>query len=296
MPLPLIKRIRYRLEWALAVVGFAFFRLLPIGTASDIGGFIARKLGPHVKVSLRARENLIHAFPDWSNKQLDNTIEGIWDNLGRYVAEFPHVADMDEKTFRSHVEITGLEHLKAMQNHPGGTLLFAAHMGNWEFGLKVPQMQGFPFAIVYRPLNNPYMEKLVNSYRDRYCRGGIPKNFGGGREIIRRLKNGEPVAVLIDQRMATGIPLSFFGRTAMTSTSVADLALKYGYPVFPCRFERIGRQAKFRITYYPPLVVTSTGDHTEDSRRIMQTTHDMLTEWIREKPEQWFWVHKRWAL
>lgn len=289
------KRLQHRLEWLLISGLFALFQRLPLETASDFGGWLARRVGPHLKVNRVARRNLSQAFPEWSGDKVDAVTRDMWDNLGRYATEFPHIAKLTPEQFAAITEIEGAEHLLAAKHFGTGTLIFSGHMANWEMGVKTGTELGIPLSAVYRPLNNPHMDALVNHYRNQYQTHGIAKTASGGRELLKTLRDNGHVAFLLDQKMNSGIPISFFGRDAMTATSIADLHLKHGYPILPARIERIGKKPRFKVTIFPPLEYDKTGDTKADVKAIMQATHRLLEDWIRERPEQWFWVHKRWG-
>lgn len=288
-----LKRISHWMEWLLVKWGFAFFSLLPMHTASNIGACVTRMIGPHLKVSQVAKRNLQAAFPDWSEEKITQTVIGVWDNVGRYATEFPHVASMTRDDFFRKVEVIGEEYLRATEGT--GALFYSCHIANWELGIKMAAMFDLPVSAVYRPLNNPMVDTLINSYRNQYQVRGLTKTTTGGREMIRELKAGNKVAILIDQKMNTGIPVPFLGRDCMTTTSIADLAIKYGYPILPVQVERIGRSANFRITISPPLEFTLSGDYKSDALMIMTMAHARMEDWIRQNPEQWFWLHKRWG-
>lgn len=290
------KRLRHGLEWAVLHILFALMRCVGLRRGSNLMGWLARRVGPRLgKKNRIARTNLRLAFPDWTEQQINDTVAGVWENMGRYLAEFPLIAPMPAEEFRQIAEIRGEEHMKAAAASGKGMLLFSAHMANWELGAKASWACDTPFAVVYRPLNNPWVDTLTNNHRNQYQLRGLPKNTQGSRDLLKTLRDGEPVAILIDQKMNTGIPVPFFGREAMTSPAIAELAIKYGVPIIPTRVERLGRNARFRITFEPPVEWESTGDKKADAKAIMCKLHDIMEGWIRERPDQWFWVHKRWG-
>lgn len=287
-------KIRNRLEWLGLKLLIGLFSLMPIETASNVAGKFARVVGPYVGKSNVARRNLKASFPDWSDEKIKAVIADMWESLGRYFGEFPHIAKLTNEEFLAMTEFVGKERLLSLKDHNNGALIFSCHMANWELGAKAAHVLQVPLSVVYRPLNNEYVNELVNSYRDQYQSVSIAKSNTGGRELIKGLKEGSRVAILIDQKMNTGIPVPFFGRDAMTTTSIADLAMRYGYPVIPARVERLAHAPKFRITIYPPLEYEVTGEYEKDARNIMLAAHAMMESWITERPEQWFWLHKRW--
>lgn len=295
MQTSLLKRLRQFVEWGILKILFALFRLIGIRRSSAFMARLARLFGPKLGKSRIARMNLRHAFPDWTDEQIEATVTDMWENMGRYLGELPHIPTLSAKEFRTIAEIRGEENLHATTSGGKGSLFFSAHMANWELGAKSSWACGVPFAIVYRPLNNPLTERMTTGFRNCYQLRGLPKTAAGTRELMKTLRNGEPVAILIDQKMNTGQPIPFFGRNAMTATAIADLAVKYGYPITPTRVERIGDEPKFRITFEAPVEWVPTGDDKADAVALMGKLHSIMEGWIRERPDQWFWVHKRWG-
>lgn len=284
----LAKRLAQWLEWRGVRGLFALLGRLPIEKSSDIAGNIARHIGRNLTRHLSAKENLRLSLPELTEEQAESVLDEMWKNLGRYFGELPHMAGMSAEECRQRTDIIGEEHYRAAVACKRGSLFFSAHMGNWEWGAKTAWALGTPFSIVYRPLNNHYLETLVTSIRNRYQATGIPKNNAGGRALIRLLGEGKPVAILIDQRMRSGQMIPFFGREAPTSTAMAHTALKYGCPIIPTRVERL-EDSHFRVTFEPPM---ETEGKTPEA--ITRETHGILERWISERPEQWFWVHRRW--
>lgn len=295
MRISLLKRLRHVVEWAVLTALFALFRRLGIRRSSAFMAALARKFGPKLSKSRIARSNLRYAFPDWSEAQIEATVTDMWENVGRYLGELPHIPRLSAEEFREIAEIRGEENLHAATSSGKGSLFFSAHMANWELGAKSSWACGVPFAIVYRPLNNPLTETMTTGFRNHYQSRGLPKTAAGTRELMKTLRKGEPVAILIDQKMNTGQPIPFFGRNAMTSTAIAELAVKYGYPITPTRVERISDAPTFRITFEPPVEWEPTGDDKADAIALMGKLHRIMEGWISERPGQWFWVHKRWG-
>lgn len=293
-PLPqkhvsLCKRVGHRLEWCILASLLAFFSWLPLSTAADVTGLIGKMLGKIAPQRKRARRNLQHIFPHQNTAEREAIIDGMCESMGRYFGEMAHIGGMSAEEFRTITEIVGEEHYHAAVHDPRGSLFFSAHMANWEWAAKTAWVLGTPFSIVYRPLNNPLIEAVTTNIRNTYQRNSIPKSSAGARELINTLRRGEPIAILIDQKMSNGIPIPFFGHDAPTSTSLGDMALKYGSPIVPTRVERIGKH-RFRVTFEPPLDTSG-----KDALDIMKDAHSVLERWISERPEQWFWVHRRWG-
>jgi KDO2-lipid IV(A) lauroyltransferase len=284
------KSARQRLE-AIAVAGLiGLFRALPPDAASALGGAVARVVGPHLGVSRVARRNLARAFPAWDDAAISATLREVWDNLGRVAGEFPHI----DWLVHNRIEVIGIEHLHAMRDDGACGLFISAHVANWELAGAVAGREGLPITLVYRAANNPWVEEVYREGRSASAKGGqIAKGSEGAREIMAVLKRGGHIGMLVDQKMNDGIAVPFFGRDAMTAPAIARFALKFRCPVVPARIERLGG-AHFRLTFDTPLVLPDTGDSHADNLSLMVQMNDRIEEWIRQRPGQWLWLHKRW--
>lgn len=289
----LTRRIAHPLE-AVAAYGFAALcRALPLDTASNLGGWIGRTVGPRLPGTRTARRNLTRAFPERTPAEIDAIVTGMWDNLGRTMAEYPHLDALGEFGPGGRTELVGGEHIHTMRDDGTAGILVSGHLANWEVQSVVSRKLGLELALVYRAPNNPIVDRLLTDLRGAATGTHVPKGPDGARALIRILGNGGHVGMLIDQKMNDGIAVPFFGRDAMTAPAAAQLALRAGIPIRPARTERLGG-ARFRITVLPPLEPPATGDRNADVRIVMQRLNDLLESWIRERPEQWLWVHRRW--
>lgn len=283
-------KLRHRAEAFAARLGIGLFASLPVDAASALGGWLARAIGPRLKVSGVARRNLIRTFPDKSAAEIEAIVAEVWDNLGRVVAEFPHM----DWIMHNRVEVVGGEHLDNLRDDGLPGLFVSAHLGNWEISGASVVLAGIPITLVYRAANNPLIEKLYRRYRSAIAKGGqVAKGPEGAREIMRILKDGGHLGILVDQKMNDGIAVPFLGRDAMTAPAVGRFAVRFKCPVVVARVERLGG-ARFRVTLLPPLEYAVTGDTHADTLAIMTAINDQLSHWIRERPGQWLWLHKRW--
>lgn len=281
------KRIEYAFETAAAYLVYGFFRLLPLAAASSLGGWLLRKIGPRMGISRVALANLDLAFPEKPAQEKRRILNGMWENIGRVVAEYPHLGHLWQQ-----VEVRGEEHLAARAAGKP-SIFFGGHLANWEINAIAARNMRLPVYLVYRKPNNPWVDGLLRHARNAGAAGHIGKGMEGAREILALLRQGKAVGMLIDQKLSEGIPVPFFGHDAMTSDAMARFALKLGCTLYPVRVERL-RGATFRVTLHPPLAVESTGDREADIRRITAAANALLESWIRERPEQWLWIHRRW--
>ena len=274
---------------------YALFSLFPVDRASALGGWLARTVGPRLPVSRRALANLRRALPDLPPERHRAIIHGMCDNLGRVMAEHPHLERMWDDQASGRIEVVGAEHLPrpAEDGAKRPCLMFSGHIANWELLPAGASRYGLSLTSIYRRPNNPLIHNLMTDHR-RAGRGRlVPKGRDGARAIVAALAEGGTVAMLVDQKMNDGIPVPFFGHPAMTAPAVAQLALKFRCPVLPTRSERLDG-ARFRLTVLPPLEPPDTGNREADVREMMAQVNGLLESWIRERPEQWLWLHKRW--
>jgi KDO2-lipid IV(A) lauroyltransferase len=281
-----------RLEGWGAALCFRGFGLLPLDWASAVGGALARAIGPRLGISERARLNITRALPELSEAEVADMIAGMWDNLGRVAAEYPHLRKIHVFDPRGLVETHGFEHVDRAVAAGRRMIIFSGHIANWEIGMLAAVQYGVSVAQIYRAANNPLVDRMITRFRGT---GGelIPKGTVAARRALSVLRRGAHLTMLADQKMNDGIPVPFFGRMVMTSSALAALALRFDCDVLPARVERLGG-ARFRLTVFPPLPLPRSGDHHADVASLMARVNQILEGWIRDRPEQWFWVHRRW--
>jgi Kdo2-lipid IVA lauroyltransferase/acyltransferase len=285
-------RFTDRLEaWGAASL-FSGFKFLPLDSASAAGGALARRIGPFLGVSKHARRNLSRAFPKFSETEIEHVVAGMWDNLGRVAAEYPHLRNIRVFEPGGRVETHGFEHVDRAVVAGRRIIAFSGHIANWEIGMLAGAQHGISVAQIYRALNNPLMDRMIARFRGD--RGElIPKGAIAARRAIAALRRGTHLGLLADQKMNDGIPVPFFGRLAMTAPALAILALRFDCDVLPLRVERLNG-ACFRVTVFPPLPLPRSGEPRADAAALMARVNAILEEWIRDRPEQWLWVHRRW--
>ena len=285
-------RLAHRLEAWEAAVLFGAFGLLPIDWASAIGGWLARRVGPFLGISKRARLNLSRALAGLSDAETERIVAGMWDNLGRVIAEYPHLGEIRVFDPNGRIQTLGFEHMDRAVAAGRRMIIFSGHIANWEIGMLAAVQYGISVAQIYRAANNPLVDRMITRFRGS---GGelIPKGTVAARRAIAVLRRGAHLTMLADQKMNDGIPVPLFGRPAMTASALASLALRFECDVLPARVERLGG-AHFRLTVFPPLPLPRTRDHHADVAALMTRVNQTLEAWIRNRPEEWFWLHRRW--
>lgn len=286
-----LKKIKHLLEYVIFLVIINIIKLFGIDRASKICSIIARKIGPLLPVSKIARKNLQSIFGQNSN--YNKIIDELWDNFGRFIGEFPYTNSMSEAEVEKRIELVGTENLVKFNQLNQPFLLFTGHFANWDFALRIIDKLYPKFGIVYRKANNPYVNKIINHYRQTNHIQLIAKGPHGAKDLLKSIKAGYAIAMLVDQKMNDGIEVPFFGLPAMTPHAIAKFALQFNYPVVPCQIIRT-KGSYFKVIVHPPLKFKQTEDNASDYYNIMLQINQILEDWIRQNPGQWFWFHNRW--
>ena len=271
---------------------YLLFRVLPVDAASNLGGFLGRTLGLLMSsANQRAHSHLSMVLPELPEQERRRIIRGMWDNIGRTLAEYPHLLRLLKDGDR--IEVVGAEHAIDDTDTPQARIMIGAHIGNWELpGSWLAHHLG-KLTTIYRAPNNRLADWLIRRIRKGTGMVLYQKGEEGTRAAMRALSKGESLGMLLDQKLNRGVAVPFFGRDAMTTPALAVFALRYNCAVVPARVERLGG-ARFRLTFYPPLRFESTDNRHADVKAIMSTVNEIYESWIRERPEQWFWMHRRW--
>ena len=305
------------LEAAPIWAALGLFKILPRRAAAAFGAAMARAIGPWLPMTRAARRNLELCFPEKSAAERAALVRAMWDNLGRIAGEFTHRRALWDKSLLAaaerygadrlraaalagervtldaeRIQIVGAEQFRMLLDVQRPALLFTAHMGNWEVMPWTAARMGLKLAVIYRRPNNPMIARLIEGRR-----GGLveflPKGMQGAFGAARVMESAGRLAMLVDVKENKGVALPFFGRPAMTGTALATLALRYNALVVGVYTERLGPH-RARITLERPLQVARTGDEDADVKAIMSAINARVEAWVRERPDQWLWLHKRW--
>lgn len=291
-PVSPLQDLAWRIEVAIFNAWTFVFRLVPLDAASAIGGAFLRLIGPLSPAHKTARRNLEIAFPEQSPAWRARVLRSSWDNLGRTAAEFSHMDRISPESGR--LEIVNLERLHALNAQGRPAVLVGGHFANWECLARAIVASGVTTQITYRAANNPYIDAAIIESRRRYgVRLFAPKGGDGSREILGAMGRGESVGIMNDQKFNGGVAVPFFGVDAMTAPGPTRMALRFCGEFQPMSVQRL-QGARFRVTVYPPIPLERTGDRAADIRAGVEKVTAFIEERVREKPEDWFWVHKRW--
>jgi KDO2-lipid IV(A) lauroyltransferase len=285
-----------RLEAVALRRGIQVARTLGPVAASNLGGRLVRTVGPWLPVSRVAEANLRRALPELDSRARHRVLSDIWENLGRTMAELPHVGALQRTADGPGWECQDDTALRALGDRGGPAILFSGHLANWEIGLAVAAGLGLTVSWFDRAASNKLADVVIQDMRRDAMGAAVPmfaKGRAGARDALAHLRRGGLLGMLVDQKLDDGIAVPFFGCPAMTTPALAQFALRFRCPVIPIHPVRLG-PARFRVICEPPLALPDTGDQTADVYALTLAVNATLERWIREQPGCWLWMHRRW--
>jgi KDO2-lipid IV(A) lauroyltransferase len=299
-----LRRLRVRLNKPRDVIaGFfgvgllRFVRRFDPMRSADVSARLLRRIGPLTKYHRIGRENLAMAFPEKSQAERDAILMGVWDNLGRTAAEYAHLDRLWDLDWQNpHEGRMVSDHVALFDQvrddgKPG--VIFAAHLGNWELPALLTAMYGFKGGVVYRAPNNARVAAEVKRIREGLMGQLIPTGIEGVVVARSILEDGGHVGMLVDQHSRTGTPVTFFGRECLANPLLARLARLYECPIVGVRVIRLPEH-RFRIDAVGPIDPPRDAKGRIDEQATMQLITSIVEGWVREYPEQWLWLHRRW--
>ena len=290
-----MKAIKYFFEFIIIISLFIIFKIVGLKNASNLGSVIGKNVGPFFRSKNITKENIRLGLGSIDKDKEKEIIDGMWSNIGRTFAEYVFLKDFKfDKTKFSHMKINGVDNLNKIKNSNKPVIFFSGHFANFELMAMELDKSGIKTAAIYRPLNNFFLNPLMEYLRMKYiCPTQIPKGRAGMREIINRIKTGYSVALMMDQRVSEGQKVSFFNRPAFTTTIPAQLALKYDCELVPIFLER-KENISFEMTIHEPYKIEKTGNDNEDTTNIILKINQIIEKMIIKNPKQWIWSHNRW--
>jgi len=284
------------LAWRLEALGFdlvtGLARAFPIDLVSDFGAWLFQRLGPLTGAHRVAETNLRIAFPDASDAEIARLLKEQWAHAGRWAVEFPVLDRIIADPSR--VEVVGAERLAEIAGAKTPVVFISGHFSSFEIMPAAIIHAGITCQITYRAANNPHVDARFKASRWRYgVRLFAPKGGDGARELLEAMARGESVALMNDQKFNGGVAAPLFGVTAHTAPGPSRLALRFGTVLQPMSVQRKAR-ARFRVVVHEPIRLETTGDRTADIEAGVRQVNAFIEARVRERPAEWFWVHKRW--
>lgn len=288
---PALRHVVWLGEAAVLALFWGLLRLLPLDTASALGGRLLGAIGPRLAKHRHVRRNLEIAFPARPAAEIEELARGVWRTLGRMLAELPLLARIWREA-EQRVEIVAKGEARAPGAPPRPAILVTGHFANWETTVPAAVSLGHPVVALYAPDANPWIGRMILRARGALGIELIPRD-GGVRSLVRALRDGRSVGLIVDTRIDEGEWVPFFGVPALTTTVPARLALRFGCDLIPVQVERTDG-ARFRITFHEPIPPAAEGDDAARARAMTERLHACFETWIRQHPEQWMCTKRRW--
>ena len=284
-----MKKINHIIQYIFINFFFIIFKLIGYKASSKLGFVIGRYLGPIFRSKSLIIRNLKKANID-KNNNYEEIAKNVFGNYGRIFSEYMHLKNFKNDNLHKYFSIEGLNHLKNIKKNGDKVVFVSGHFNNFELMAMQIEKAGVDCAAIYRPLNNPYLNSIMEKIRTKdICKNQIRKGRAGSREIIRFLSKGTSIALMIDQRVREGEKISFFGSPATTTTIPAQLIKKYGCNVVPIYIERI-KSHYFKMYVSKPIKISKSRSISEITKYLNITLEKMILKNI----DQWIWTHDRW--
>ena len=289
-----MKKILQIIEFIIFVIFFNIFKMLPLKFASRIGGYILKMIGPLTKSNKTSLKNLNKIYSEKDRKEIAAISKKSWENLGKTFAEFSHLKKIISKD-NGYISIDGINYLNQIKNKKEQAIFIAIHQSNWEIIGPIIIENGLEINSVYRHINNPLINKFVLKVRKKlYSSSKLsPKGKKSAQDMLRSIKEGLSLGLLIDQRDSSGIKVPFLGKSALTQIGFIKLSKKFNLKIYPIENQRIG-ETDFKIIIHNPINLKIIKNKSEN--QIINEIYDVIGKWINKYPENWLWQHNRWEL
>ena len=258
--------------------------------ASNFGGFIGSFFGQMFRSKKLIENNIKKSLPKINENETAEIIKAMWSNYGRILSDYVFIKNFRQSKLEKYLEIEGKEIFEEIKKNGEPVVFISGHFNNFELMAMEIEKSGVSVAAIYRPLNNIFLNKIMELIRKKYiCKHQIKKGISGIREILQFCKKGFSIALMIDQRVSEGIKSDFFGQPALTTTIPAQLVKKFGYKIVPIYIERINK-LNYKMKINRPIKF----DKNETIENITDQLNNWLEKMISIKPNQWIWSHNRW--
>ena len=286
-----MKNLKYFLQFFCILFLFGVFKIVGIKFSRIISENIMVVLGPIFRSKKIIIKNLSIAFPNFNENEKKQILKDMWINYGRIFAEYMFIKNFRQSSIgERNINIENQYILENVKKDSKPVIFISGHFNNFELMAMQIEKLGIDLAAVYRPLNNKFLNPLMESIRKKYiCKKQIKKGISGTKELLLNFKKGTSIALMIDQRVSEGIRVDLFNEKALTTTIPAQFIKKFGAKIIPVHIERINVE-KFNITFQDPIKFSKDSN----IETITYKLNNILEEMIKKNPSQWIWSHNRW--
>ncbi len=286
----LIKNIKYFFQFIAILLLFLLFKLLGLKISRSIASKIFIFFGPIFRSNAITNSNINKAFPNTDINFKKKIIHEMWSTYGKILSEYNFIKDFKENEFEKKIEVQGQIELEKIKTDKKPVIFISGHFDNFELMAMHIEKSGIDLAAIYRPLNNQFLNPIMENLRKRHiCKKQIKKGISGTKDLLKYFRSGTSIALMIDQRVSEGIKSKFFGQEALTTTIPAQFVKKFNCKIVPVHIKR-NKDNNFKLKIFKPL--NFSGNDTVET--ITLTLNSILEKMIIDNPGQWIWTHNRW--
>ena len=285
-----MKTIKYLIEFLIIILLFTIFKFIGFKNSSNLGEKIGKIFGPFTRSKKKIISNLELSRIGKDDLSREKIIDNMWGNYGRILAEYPHLKNFKNGKLKQFINIEGGHFLENLKVNKKNAVFVSGHFNNFELMAMQIENRGIDLAAIYRPLNNFFLNPIMEYIRiNHICKNQIKKGKSGSRELVKMFKEGKSIALMIDQRVSEGTYVNFFNRKCYTTTIPAQLFKKYNCEIIPVYIER-NEKYHFNLCFKEPLKF----EESQSTESITLQLNQVIEKMVENNPDQWIWSHDRW--
>jgi len=285
-----MKSLKYFIQFLIVFTLFIAFKILGLKFSSYISGKIISFIGPFFRSKNLIKSNILKALPNLNKNEIKAISKMMWNNYGRILAEYMFIKKFRMSKVKNNIEIIGQKKLDMIKENNEPVIFISGHFNNFELMAMHLEKSGINLAAIYRPLNNKFLNFIMEKIRKKYiCKNQIKKGISGTKQLLSFFKKKTSIALMIDQRVSQGVRSNLFRHEAFTTTIPAQFVKKFKCKIVPIYIERT-QGVNFKLTIHDPLEYANT----ETVESITLSLNALLEKMILKNPDQWIWSHNRW--
>ena len=285
-----MKIIKYFFQFLAICLLFLLFKIIGYKYSSNLGAIVVRYLGPLFRSKKIINNNIKKVFPEITIYEINKLVKKMWSNYGRILSDYIFIKNLRLSEFDNFIKVEGHDILKRIKEKKQPVIFISGHFNNFELLAMSIEKSGIELATIYRPLNNVFLNKIMEKIRLNYiCKNQIPKGLMGVKKMLKLFNQGTSLALMIDQRVSQGAKINFFKEPAYTTTIPAQFVKKFKCTIVPMHIERVNKYS-FIINVDNPMNFNDSLTVEEISLQL----NSWLEKKIKKNPSQWIWSHNRW--
>ena len=286
-----MSKLLHFFQFIIIIFLLTIFRIIGFKYSSILSGWLGRLVGPIFRSKSVINSNMNRALPELTIKEKKKLVKKMWTNYGKILSDYAFLKNFRlTQSFKKKITIINGELLEKIKKENEPVIFISGHFNNFELMAMLIEKSGINLAAVYRPLNNPFLNPIMEKIRKKYlCKNQVKKGIAGTKELLKHFKRKDSIALMIDQRVSEGVKSNFFGEKASTTTIPAQFAKKFNAKIVPVYIERLDND-DFKIEFYQPILFSKK----DEIDHITLKLNSLLETMILKNPEQWIWTHNRW--